>query len=749
VLCRYYIPGIRGIELTCFASSALRVSLLLIVLCFSGLVANAQQPVAKPQSPTAQSGDVVRINTELVQTDLMVFDKSGHLVDGLLPEQFEVTVDGKPQTIYFSESVKTGSAQEAAQVATTRPGDRVSPAQGATNTTNKGRVILFFIDDVHLTTQSLGRTRQALMEFVDKRIHDGDQIAIVSTSGQIGFLQQLTDNEAVLHEAIGRLNYKRNPETYAGRTVITDYQANQVAEHNDRALFNYLVSSTINEYQLVPTKGGDPRGLSQLAVNNVRNRVRQINQQAKAVTSDTLDVLLSLMRSSSKLPGRKLLFFVSDGFISDNRGSNAVTMLKQVTQMAARAGIVVYTMEAGGIYSDPAVDAGRNDFPDGMGSGTSARMPSTESSAMREPLRILADDTGGRALVNSNSIPSSILQALDETSAYYLLAWRPDSAAERMSKARLKVVIKNRPDLRVRLRNNYYVPEKPAAQSGQPGTAIADSPAEPAPVKNSPELELLEALGSLYPRHTLPASLSAGYLNSDQGPVLRLSMQIERWAFASDPSADAKKEIDVVGAAIDDRGIIVTFKQLLTVLSNPAAKDQLLPVMWNQQLSLAPGLYQVRVAVRERGTGRMGGAQQWIRVPDLSRGNLQMSSLFVAERKAPSTEQANGPGSLPVNINLRFARSSVLRYQTYLYNVAKGMAPDIEIQERVLQDGKTLITMPARKVPTDPMKDHASVPYWAELSLSTLARGHYRLELTATDRTTKSSAIQTLRFVVE
>jgi hypothetical protein len=260
---------------------------------------------------------------------------------------------------------------------------------------------------------------------------------------------------------------------------------------------------------------------------------------------------------------------------------------------------------------------------------------------------------------------------------------------------------------------------------------------------------LLETLGSLYPQHTLPASLSAGYLNSDQGPILRLSMQIERRAFASDPSADAKKEIDVVGAAIDDRGIIVTFKQLLTVLSSPAAQDQLLPVMWTQQLRLAPGLYQVRVAVRERGTGRMGGAQQWVQVPDLSRGNLQMSSLFVAERKALSTKQANGPGSLPVNINLRFARSSVLRYQTYLYNVAKGIAPDIEIQERVLQDGKTLITMPARKVPTDPMKDHASVPYWAELSLSTLARGHYRLELTATDRTTKSSAIQTLRFVVE
>src|SRR5258705_12481811 len=138
VLCRYCIPGIRRIELTSFSSSALRASFLVIALGLYVLTPSAQQPVAKPQSPTPQSGDVVRINTELVQTDLMVFDKAGRLVDGLPPEQFEVTVDGKPQTISFFESVKTGSDHEAAQVATTRPDDRVSPPQSGTSTTNKG-----------------------------------------------------------------------------------------------------------------------------------------------------------------------------------------------------------------------------------------------------------------------------------------------------------------------------------------------------------------------------------------------------------------------------------------------------------------------------------------------------------------------------------------------------------------------------------------------------------------------------------
>jgi len=76
VLHQYDVPVIRRIELTWFRSPALRVSLLVIALCLSVLMISAQQPLTKPQSPASQSGDVVRINTELVQTDLMVFDKA-------------------------------------------------------------------------------------------------------------------------------------------------------------------------------------------------------------------------------------------------------------------------------------------------------------------------------------------------------------------------------------------------------------------------------------------------------------------------------------------------------------------------------------------------------------------------------------------------------------------------------------------------------------------------------------------------
>lgn len=729
----------------------MRFLLLFIVACTLATSTPAQRPATTP-APADRPDDVVTTNIELVQTDVMVFDKSGRLVEGLSPDEFLLTVDGKPQPLSFFESIKTGSSQEAAQVRSTAAEQNRTANTTLGGVTRSGRVILFFVDDVHLSNASLIRTRKALNEFIDKRMHDGDQLAIVSTSGQIGFLQQLSDNDAVLREAIERLNYKRNPETYAGRTVISEYQANQVAEHNDRALFNYLVSSTINEYQLVPPKGGDPRGLSSLAVNNVKNRIRQIEVNSRSAADNTLAVLLGLMRSSAPLPGRKLLFFVSDGFITDTRGSNAMSMLKRVTELASRVGIVVYTMEASGIYYDPAVDASTNSFPDGLGSGVAARNWTAESAGMREPLHILADDTGGRALLNSNSIPASLQEALDETSSYYLLAWRPNAEEQRSGKAQLKVTLKNHPELRVRMRRNFYVPSNTAEASDLPKSppsrnSHADSTSIAKTVPQ-PEAELLATLGSLYPQQALPASLAVGYVQTpDQGLLLKLSMQIERWAFSFD-SADEKKEVDVIGAAIDDRGVIVSFKQLLTVTANADAQRTGLPIQWNQQLRVPAGLYQVRVALRERETGRAGGVQQWIEIPEITGDKLQMSSLFAGERKLTDGKSGGAPESLLVNVTRRFARSSALRYQTYLSNVAGGQSAGVDIEALILQDGKTIVALPPAKAPTAALKDNA-LPYWSELSLEGLRPGYYQLQVTATDRVSKDIAVQRIHFVVQ
>jgi VWFA-related protein len=727
-----------------------RLLLLSVSFCLFAHVpaARGQQPAsaAKPQS---QDDEVLRIKTELVQTDVTVVDRQGRFVEGLRPEQFELSLDGKPQTVSFFERVATGSSREAAQVAAGRTG---RAASGGTPTTNsgansEGRIIFFFLDDLHLAEASLMRTRRALTDFVENQMSQNDLVAIVSASGQIGFLQQLTDYKPVLTAAIERLNYKKNPETYAGKVPISDFQATRIVDHGDRDLFNYLVLATANEYQ---AKGP----LLRVAANIVRNRVRQIASQAKITTNDVLGGLESLMLSSSQLPGRKLVFFVSDGFITETR-ANSMSLLKRVTEMAARTGVVVYTMDARGTFNDPVVDAGSNRFPDGMASGTQAQNPTMENGAMQEPLHILAEDTGGRAIINSNSFRDAFQQAINETADYYLLAWRPETDDARGGRARIKVSIKDRPDLRVRVRRSYYVPP-PTAEAAAKKEDEKRASAVTASSAQTPEAELVTALGAIYPHRTIPTALSVGYVQeSAQGPALKASMQIEREALEGLAGEAKKSEVDVLGAAIDDRGVIVTFKQLLTVTPDPSAQNQRQAVVWNQQLSLPPGLYQVRVAVRERQTGHTGGAQAWIEVPDISSGRFQMSSLFLGERKAAAADEkyATAPRPVMVDVDRRFKRASVLRFQTYIYNAGRGgvsnTSPDVEIQTRVFRDNRAIVTLAPAKLPTDTTKDLTRLPYWAEIGLDQLPPGKYALQVTAIDRTTKTSVSQRTTFVVE
>jgi VWFA-related protein len=732
-----------------------------LCLCSFAYRASGQEQ-ARPPAP-AQTDDVIRIDTELVQTDVMVFDRQGKFVDGLRPEEFELSLDGKPQTVSFFERVAAGSSQEAAQLAAAlgAPARRDAKQRVTPQSDSRGRLIFFFLDDVHMSGESLMRARKALANYVDNQMGQNDQVAIVSTSGQIGFLQQLTDNRAVLQTAINRLNYKKNPEAYTGKTQISEYLASQVEEYSNRELFAYLMESVKIEQQMgAGLRRADHKLASTYsAAPLLKNRINQVSAQGRMTTADTFNALQGLLRSSAELPGRKVVLFLSDGFIVNERRAGAMEALHRITKEAARSGAVVYTMDLRGTVFglSSGVDASTNDYVDMT--SRKAGLLFGEISATQEPLKVIAEETGGRAILNSNSIDDGILQAVNETSRYYLLAWRPGTDLERDGKLRLKVQIKNRPELRVRLRNSFY--ETPASIAGRRKTneagAVAKASAN-APAR-TPEVELLTALGSLYPHKHLPLSVSAGYIDTPSSGVLKISMQIEREAFDFDGEATMQKAlVDVIGTAIDDRGIIKTFKQLVTVTPDLLAQKQGLPVLWNQQLPLPAGLYQLRVAVRERETGRTGSALQWIGIPDRTRPRFGLSSIFLGERKPDemvAIKSTDTPQAIMVDVDHRFPRASVLRFQAYAYNAARtatagtASAPDVWIQAEVQRDGSQVIALPANKVPTAGSPDMARLPYWAEIGLEQLPAGRYALLLTAMDRVSGESATERINFTVE
>ncbi|HXS01284.1 MAG TPA: hypothetical protein VN724_11990, partial [Pyrinomonadaceae bacterium] len=135
-----------------------------------------------------------------------------------------------------------------------------------------------------------------------------------------------------------------------------------------------------------------------------------------------------------------------------------------------------------------------------------------------------------------------------------------------------------------------------------------------APATNTPDDQLKRSLGSLYPRRDLRVSVAASFVNTvDKGTALNVSMQIDGQSLSFD---DGKQQaiVDVLGVAIDDRGQFSSFKQKVDIPREVLAKDGRF-IKWTQTLPLPPGLYQVRVAVRDRQTGRTGSAMTWIEIP--------------------------------------------------------------------------------------------------------------------------------------
>src|SRR5262245_44292234 len=117
------------------------IRFLSTAVCASALATTTNLSAQQPQKP--ENDDVLRVNTELVQTAVTVVDKNGKFVDGLTRDQFELVVDGKPRPVSFFERVTAGSAREQQLVA---DGKAEAPATPTNNTVVQGRRIIFFID---------------------------------------------------------------------------------------------------------------------------------------------------------------------------------------------------------------------------------------------------------------------------------------------------------------------------------------------------------------------------------------------------------------------------------------------------------------------------------------------------------------------------------------------------------------------------------------------------------------------------
>ena len=720
---------------------AFRASLLMF--CVASLL---NTPAAIAQQPQKQADDVVRVNTELVQTGITVTDKNGRFVDGLNREQFQLVVDGQSRPIAFFERVAAGSAREE-QLATRAELGLTPTKPPAIPASVRGRSIVFFIDDLHLSPDSMNRTRQMLRHFLEGEMNSKDSVAITSSSGQIGFLQQFTNNKRVLEAAIARLN----PRPYdvqgdrIGNTVMPEYLALSI--DTTKSADDKVLSFYLDECMKQTTTAGLSRReyltLRASCEVQIKSTARSILMQAATVTANTYGSLESLMRSSGRLPGRKLAFFVSDGFLLEpGRGPVLRDKLDQIIDAAQRAGVVVYTIDARGLVTLE-LDA-TNNVPFDPNGGLEIASAGAIA-ASQDAMNALAEDTGGRALRNTNYFDRWVGKVLDETSNYYLLAWRPEKDEERAPKFRLvKVNIIGRPELSVRAPRGYV--------EGPPATVSADASAKITAnhTATTAEAELRNALADYYPSNSLPTLLSLTYLNTPKNEtVLTSSIQIASRGLRYGDDGKQPAQIKLAGVILNDKGKIASsFKNQLNV--NPlSGQSETSGVIYNQHTPLAPGIYQMRVAARDEKSGRVGSAMEWVLIPDLTKRELTLSSVLLGGQVLENKSSKDGNAQVQLSVDHRFARSSHLGYWIFVYNARRDAAgtPSLIAQTQVLRDGQVILSAPQRKL-NNGSPDPDRIPFGEELSLDTLTPGKYDLRVTITDSIAGTNATQTIDFQV-
>ena len=250
---------------------------LILGLCL-GLVP-AQTPQNQQQVPAE---DVIRISTQLVQTDVVVMDKNEQIIGDLKLEDFEVYDNGKRQDLQFMEFV---SVEGPGRTEGSGPA-RVAGAPGIDTSVSRDlsakdlkRVIAFVVDDVTIPRDDMARARDMLSDFVNTKMLDGDLVSVVRTIGGMGLLEQFTSDKNILRRAIAQLGPKSIPPHLAFTSSDVGRISAQPSASGETGLASVTETvSTMGDFD-GPSESTNqvPRAVVALSVaNQVVDALRQI-----------------------------------------------------------------------------------------------------------------------------------------------------------------------------------------------------------------------------------------------------------------------------------------------------------------------------------------------------------------------------------------------------------------------------------------------------------------------------------------
>ena len=418
-------------------------SLRLVGVAAIGLLAMSagSNVSAQQQPPAGASGQkpTFRVNIDAVQTDAIVRNAQDQFVADLTKNDFEIYEDGVKQDLTSLTLVHGGRVHNLA----TPPPPPVEegiilPPSRPTNDA-AGRIFLIIVDDLHLDFRNTGRIRDLFKRISKSLIHEGDMFSIVST-GPSSLAIDPTYDRKILDEAIKKI-------TGNGLKPADIIQGAESADGPSEVRYRAHVAFS-TAYDM----------LSQMErINNRRKAVVWVSQgyDFDPFHQSRLgeDPVFGGRFGQTREEGQQM----QDSMRQNNQFADAdlARELAEVTRTANRANATLYTIDPRGLVAGSDLD--ENLDPQEYGE----HVRKTQDS-----LRVLAEETGGIAVVNQNNFDKALKRIDAETSDYYVLGYystNPDPL-KRTRKIEVKV---SRPGLNVWSRTSYSLRLPGKAQSSQ------------------------------------------------------------------------------------------------------------------------------------------------------------------------------------------------------------------------------------------------------------------------------------------
>ncbi len=397
-------------------------------------------------TPAPQTGTRFTTSIELVQKDVTPRDsKTKQFLSDLKREDFQVFEDGVEQKVESFALVHGGrTLSDVTPAAIAPPAGIILPTVRPPADTS-GRIILLFIDDLHIEFKLTPRMRQLLKRVSDLLIHDGDLWGAVST-GYSSIAQDMTYDRKRLQEVISKTqgaglkpgDLVRAQSTAEGPAEVK-YRANTAFSTAYDVLNNFSKIQNRRKIFLYMSSGYN--------FNPFPDARKRFDAQSNSRNGST-----DLGVTDPNAPDPSLLSNPFEDQNNEFHQADLVRELAELTRQARRSNVIIYTLDPRGLTAGPDLDE-----TDVLTSEYQDYVRDTQ-----DTLRVIAEETGGKAIVNMNDFDKALKMIDNEASDYYVLGYYSNNPDPLKRKRAVEIRV-NRPNTELTYTKEYTLKPPPKA----------------------------------------------------------------------------------------------------------------------------------------------------------------------------------------------------------------------------------------------------------------------------------------------